>query len=85
MLKGYKYRLHPTPAQAKFLIKTTRLRPVHLQQALRRDGRLLGLQVETAVARLLHDEQPTWHDPHRGRQGSAAEGRVRAVHPTSSV
>ena len=22
MLKGYKYRLHPTPAQAEFLIKT---------------------------------------------------------------
>ncbi|WP_244150790.1 helix-turn-helix domain-containing protein, partial [Exiguobacterium profundum] len=22
MLKGYKYRLHPTPAQEEFLIKT---------------------------------------------------------------
>ncbi|MEJ6529481.1 helix-turn-helix domain-containing protein, partial [Exiguobacterium sp. USCH10] len=22
MLKGYKYRLHPTPAQVEFLIKT---------------------------------------------------------------
>ncbi|MBR3215715.1 MAG: helix-turn-helix domain-containing protein, partial [Exiguobacterium sp.] len=22
MLKGYKYRLHPTPTQAEFLIKT---------------------------------------------------------------
>ncbi len=56
-----------------------------VREVLRRDGRLPGLQIKTAVARLLHDEQPARYDPYRGGQGPSAEGRVRAVHTTSPV